>query len=276
MTSTANKPRELDHAMQRRTRTYQEYIDLRILVANVIIAQMLPGGVIKGGMALKMRYGATGTRYTTDFDTARPGVMEKDEYVQGLEDALEDGWCGFSGALIEKPIRYYPRDVPTDYLASPYVVILRYGGKFWMEMPLELSHNEVQDADDCDLVISDDVIRLFDELGLPQPGPVPLMKLNYQVAQKLHAVSAQNSPRAHDLVDLQLIVAHSELDLAQVKATCLRVFAYRQRQPWPPTIVCGRNWDTMYQEASQGCDVLPMITEAVAWGNDLIARIDAA
>jgi hypothetical protein len=32
------------------------------------------------------------------------------------------------------------------------------------------------------------------------------------------------------------------------------------------------DWDTIYAEAAEGLDVLPAVTEAVAWVNDLIAR----
>ncbi len=39
-------------------------------LANVIVGQMLPDGVIKGGSSLMFRYGSKFTRYTRDVDTA--------------------------------------------------------------------------------------------------------------------------------------------------------------------------------------------------------------
>ena len=59
-----------------------------------------------------------------------------------------------------------------------------------------------------------------------------------------------------------------------------RLFAYRKRQAWPPTIVAGPEWSSAYEAALETMQdrsgILPTIDEAVAWANDLIARIAAA
>ena len=85
---------------------------------------------------------------------------------------------------------------------------------------------------------------------------------------------------SHDLIDLQLMVARSAPDLADVRAKCLRLFAYRKRQPWPPTVAAGPDWGSVYEAAldtmQDKTGVLPTVDEAVAWANDLIVKIDAA
>lgn len=43
----------------------------RAIMANAIVAQMLPDGSIKGGSAIKMRLSDGATRFTTDLDVAR-------------------------------------------------------------------------------------------------------------------------------------------------------------------------------------------------------------
>lgn len=58
--------------------------------------------------------------------------------------------------------------------------------------------------------------------------------------------------------------------------TCGRLFEYRHRQEWPPTIAVGNQWDTLYAEAAAGLDVLANVDEAVGWANEFIQRIDAA
>lgn len=88
--------------------------------------------------------------------------------------------------------------------------------------------------------------------------------------------TAPFSERAHGLVDLQLLDADEDLDLVQVRATCIRLFLYRNQQTWPPTIVAGHSWDTHYLSALEGLDALPDIDVANAWANAFIARIDAA
>ena len=68
-------------------------------LANVIVGQMLPDGVVKGGSSLMFRYGAAFTRYTRDVDTAR--VMEHEEYIAKLKESLAAGWNGFTADLVE-------------------------------------------------------------------------------------------------------------------------------------------------------------------------------
>ena len=102
------------------------------------------------------------------------------------------------------------------------------------------------------------------------------MRLEHQIAQKLHAASSPGSERAHDLIDLQIAVSGGTADYAEVRAVCARLFAYRQEQKWPPTITKGKDWDSLYAAQSDGLDVLPTADDAVAWANDLIERIDSS
>ena len=102
------------------------------------------------------------------------------------------------------------------------------------------------------------------------------MPLDHQVAQKLHAASGEQSERARDLVDLQLLDKGEDLDLARVAATCVRLFDYRRQQAWPPTVAVGVGWDTLYAEAADGLDVVSTVAEAVAWANDFVRRIAEA
>lgn len=55
-------------------------------MANVIVGQILPDGVVKGGSSLMFRFGEQFTRYTRDVDTAR--VMDHEEYKKKLGEAL--------------------------------------------------------------------------------------------------------------------------------------------------------------------------------------------
>ena len=102
------------------------------------------------------------------------------------------------------------------------------------------------------------------------------MSLHHQIAQKLHAVSAPGSDRAHDLIDLQVICGMGDVDLRRTRETCLRLFDYRRQQAWPPTIVETEDWSGLYDAQASGLDVLPTAGDAVAWANELVAAIDAA
>ena len=100
---------------------------------------------------------------------------------------------------------------------QPYGVKLDYLGKPWCTVPLEVGHNEIGDADAADWAELTDAGELFEAMGFPAPGRAPLMRLDHQVAQKLHAVSGPGD-RARDLIDLQMIDARAEIDLTAARA----------------------------------------------------------
>jgi hypothetical protein len=188
----------------------------RVGMALVVVGQMLPEGAIKGGSAMALRYGR-GTRFTQDLDAAR--VQSLDRFRSDFEESLARGWAGFTGRLIEKAAPR-PTGVPTSYVMKPFEVRLDYLGRPWCSVKFELGHNEIGDADRPDHQLAPDLAVLFTEVGLESPRPVPVMRADHQVAQKLHAASETGSERARDLVDLQLLDRGEELDLAQVASTC--------------------------------------------------------
>lgn len=255
----------------------QDPVHLSRAIANVIVAQMLPDGVVKGGSSLLFRYGRYGSRYTRDIDTAR--VMELESYLKQLNEALSHGWNGFTGRLVavEPP---QPVGVPSAYVMMPYDIKLNYYGRPWQTIRIEIGHNEIGDADEFETSLPSDLADVFEKLSFPQPKPLRVMKLAYQIAQKLHAVSEPGSERAHDLIDLQLICNRSPINYAEVKDVCQRLFDYRRRQSWPAVVTALPSWDNLYVQARNNLldngDVLPSAAEAVTWANELICKIVAA
>lgn len=126
-------------------------VRLRRFIGNVIVAQLLPAGVIKSGSSLKLRFGNMATRYTKDLDAAR--ALGLDAYIGELEDKLQAGWGGFTGHAVErKPANV--KDLDPQYVMKPYDVKLDYNGKPWMTVPLEIGHNEIGDADEPEAALS--------------------------------------------------------------------------------------------------------------------------
>lgn len=243
-------------------------------MANVVVGQMLPDGVVKGGSSLMFRYGSDFTRYTRDVDTARK--MELEAYLEKLEEALDEGWNGFTGTLVKvEPPK--PEGVPQSYVMVPYDVKLNYCGRPWQTVRIEIGHNEIGDADDSEECLPEELKAAFESLSFPPPRPLPMMNLSYQIAQKLHAVSEEGSERAHDLIDIQLICHRSKLDLTDVRSKCERLFSYRRKQTWPPKVVKGDGWSSVYDAAlatvQDKGSILSTVDEAVTWVNGLIAKI---
>jgi len=245
----------------------------RTTMALVVVGQMMPEGAIKGGSAMALRFGGH-TRFTRDLDAAQSRPLN--EFLAAFEESLRDGWSGFTGSLVEKAPPS-PVGVPTAYIMQPFEVKLDYRGRPWCTVKFELGHNEIGDVDQPELRLADDLADLFTQVGLERPQPVPVMSSDHQIAQKLHAVSAERSDRARDLVDLQLLAAGEILDLTKVASTCRRLFDYRRAQPWPPTVVERASWAALYREAAEDLNgVLPDVASAVAWVNALIGRVDEA
>lgn len=267
-----NSRTNLDKAIQRLAGTPARFVEMRSLLAGTIVGQFLPEGVAKGGGALRLRFGSAETRATHDFDVARRGPL--DAFAGALADGLREGWNGFTGVVVPgRPAR--PRGVPGEYVMQPFSVKLAYRGQSWCTVALEVGHNEIGDADAPDCALAPEIAGWFGELGFPAPDPVPLMPLEYQVAQKLHAATAPGSQRAHDLVDLQLIADRAGLDMGRLRAICLRLFAYRRMQPWPPRVEAQPGWEELYSSRAAGLDVRQDVAAAVAWANDLVSRIDS-
>lgn len=245
-------------------------------VASTVVGQMLPDGVVKGGTAMKIRVGEAGSRYTPDFDASRSRNVTVDDYVEQLRDRLERGWSGFTGTVRVLEPRQV-EDVPADYVMRPFEIRLAYQGRHWLAVEFELGHDEVGSTEYRDLRIADDILEIFATIGLQEPAPIPLIMVEHQIAQKLHACTFVNpktnrNDRAHDLVDLQILEQEETIDYAELRAIGSRLFAARRTHDWPPTVIEYDDWDTIYAEAAEGLDVLPTVAEAVAWANDLIAR----
>ena len=245
--------------------------DLAVAFANAIVAQMVGAGVVKGGTSLKFRYGDKMTRVTSDLDTAWSESL--DAFLKDVGGKLKEGWNGFRGEvqILEQA---NPRRVPFDYVMQPCSVRLSYLGKAWRVVDLEIGHNEIGDADAYDVVpVPKSIADLAASLAFPALGGVRVMKLEYQVAQKLHGVTEARSKRAHDLIDLQLIDSLHRLDFVRIGEICRQLFRYRRKQPWPPTVVKNEKWAEIYSLQKGNLPVLPTVDEAITWANALIARI---
>ena len=169
-----NSKRNLDLAISRIFGNSVNLLQIRVLMANTIVGQMLHSGAVKGGCALKLRYGNEATRFTTDLDTARK--IKLMEFVEELDSALRVGWNGFTGRLvIKKPAT--PKNVPTEYIMKPYEIKLEYNGKSWITVPLEIGHDEIGDTDQPDYFISEDIVDIFTQLNFPDPTPIPLIPI---------------------------------------------------------------------------------------------------
>lgn len=102
------------------------------------------------------------------------------------------------------------------------------------------------------------------------------MLSEYQIAQKLHASSEPGSMRAHDLVDLQIILKNEDIELGSLSRTCERLFAYRGRHHWPSVVTSSAGWKDLYSAASRETDAVGDLDDALRVANDLIEELTDA
>ena len=219
---------------------------------------MLPDGIIKGGTALKVRFGDAQTRFSRDLDAARPAGTDLAMYLDGLDENLHKGWHDVRGIVRPgRPVKA-PQSVPLEYVMQPFKVALSYKGGDWLTIDLEIGYDELGSTAAPELRISQDIVGLFESLGLPAPAPIPMLPVDHQIAQKIHACTwvgdGGGNERAHDLVDLQIIVQEEQPDLAAAGVTAARLFASRKAQAWKPVVVAyssedeKKDWGKLYAE----------------------------
>jgi len=247
---------------------------LRVVMANVVVGQFLRDGVVRGGTSMKLRYGADTTRFTMDFDVARRTNL--DEFMSEFSKRLETGWCEFSGSIV-KFAEKHPKNVPAEYVMHPYGVKLHYRHHPWCTVRFEVSYDEIGDADEPEMIpVPKEISDVFASLGFPLPAPIPVMSIPHQISQKLHGLSEPGRQRVQDLVDLQLMVANERIDFRTLRQICVRLFANRKMQPWPTNVMKDDGWESLYDAAKLGIAGIRPLDEAIAWVNDLIAKIDLA
>jgi hypothetical protein len=248
-------------------------IGLIALVAMIdAVQEGEPTFVFKGGAAFELRFGNR-ARSTSDVDAVFRGNLE--DSVTFLQRALAQGWSGFGGSLVDKGTFDVPgvRTSPRRSIAK-----LTYVGKPFLSLPIEVAAPEADALTEIDHVL----IAPLKELGFGAPGPVPLLGVPYQIAQKLHACTTPDTEdhrneRAHDLADLILLDELGTIDLARTKEACLKIFEHRRMHEWPPTILVRPNWEETWRQIVAD-DNFPIATvsEAATLVRQLVERIDAA
>ncbi len=247
------------------------------LMASVVVAQMLPGGVVKGGGGISMRRGPGESRASADLDITRGLNVSEEDYFEQLQENLSTGWQGFQGRAVRMK-RANPTHVPFDYWVLPIKVVLTYRSSAFQNVVVELVRDEVGSTLTPSIEIADEVCKLFEIVGLATPRPIALISIEHQLVQKLHACSTPHSDgtndRAHDLIDIQLLTADATIDSSQLSEIGKRLFALRGQGVWPPTITAFASWPQLYADAARGLPVRPL-AEAIEWVNDFVKDVSA-
>ena len=228
--------------------------------------------LVKGGSSLELRRGIPDSRTSKDFDIV--ARLDIEEVHEQLAEAGETGWEGFA-AIFTVPEEIDVPGMPVK--PRRFTAKLNYRGKPFASVPIEVSTVEAGNADQFDTLTSD----ALGLIGVPAAVSVPCMTVPWQIAQKLHAVTAvldapKVNDRAHDLVDLQLLEGLlPDTDLLSARSACIAVFEARAQHPWPPNVAALPHWPLIYLGALEVLDHLELAT-TVEGAAEVVQRIDAA
>jgi len=161
----------------------------------------------------------------------------------------------------------------------PYRVSIAFLGNAWGALDVEVSDPEIDPHAHTRKEIDGELVQFGASFGFGDLEPVELVDLEYQIAQKLHAVTDPAYVRAHDLVDLQLLWNASP-DLPVLRELSVRTFVWRRQQAWPPLPLRPMGgWELAYADARAETEVggttpvLPDVTAAREWLTQVIEVI---
>lgn len=269
---------------------------VRVMLCTLIVSQLLPDAVaVKGGMGVKLRFGERGTRATSDLDVSTR--VRGEEFEQAFRARLAEGWGtvpASKGELRRNPdapervaftatVRavklHDPGLARPEYVMHPYRVSIAFLGNAWGALDVEVSDPEIDPHSLKRKEIDGELVRFGAYFGFGGLHPVELVDLEYQIAQKLHAVTDPAYERAHDLVDLQLLWSAGPV-LLVLEGLCVRTFDWRRQQAWPPLPLRPMDgWELAYADARAETEVggatpvLPDITAAREWLTQVIKVI---
>lgn len=268
----------------------------RVMLCTLIASQMLPDAVaVKGGMGVKLRFGERGTRATSDLDVSTR--VRGEEFEQAFRARLAKGWGtvpASKGALRRNPdapqrvaftasVRavklHDPGLTRPEYVMHPYRVSIAFLGNAWGALDVEVSDPEIDPNAHTRKEIDGELVQFGAYFGFGDLQPVELVDLEYQIAQKLHALTDPAYVRAHDLVDLQLLW-NAGPDPSILHRLCARTFDWRRQQTWPPLPLRPMDgWELAYADARAETEVdgqtpvLPDVAVARHWLERIIGYI---
>lgn len=187
--------------------------------------------IIKGGVALELRLQLR-ARATRDFD-----AMFREQFgemLEVLDAALREPYGDFRLTR-----RGDIRDLAGK--AKRMEIQVLYRDKPWAKVQMEVSAGD-------GLPIEAECVPATDlsELGLDGPEYIHCLATRFQIAQKIHAVTApppegRQNDRYRDLVDLWLL-RELGTDLVLVRQACEDVFRARAMHAWPPDVYVPDQW----------------------------------
>lgn len=228
------------------------------------------GLIVKGGLRFALRNQLQASRFTTDLDLS---ASKKSEigHIKELS-GLQIG--GFSIESVKQVSSSRPKHLPEHYAMSRHKIRLLFRGGEFRTVILEANQNELGlDNESTDFELSSQIIELFELAGLQAPATIRVFSSEYQFAQKLHALSAPNSDRGHDLFDLWLLIASEHLDVRRVRELVKRTYSIRGTHPFETTLNPTAPMERTFVAATSDLHDPPSFGAALGLVNEYLEKV---
>lgn len=218
---------------------------------------------VKGGTAIELRFGSR-ARATRDLDLELPVPLDK--LVAVFASALDVGYGDFTMRL-----KRGPRPIRDE--AIRVEVAMQFMETDWTTINVDLAPAQAGNfADDVPLSL-----RELSPDGLPLTGRV--MRTEYLIAQKVHAVTTPDPPTAYarHVVDI-VYLYRTGTDIETLRGACHAIFDVRSERDGrarPPAVDLPTHWEREYGATIDAYGMTASPTEITRDFNNLLGYLRA-
>lgn len=216
---------------------------------------------------MALQYGVIQTRFTRDFDISIP---VRDSILTELPKLEKVTWQGFSVDSIAIRDVYAPVGVQLDQAVQRIDIGLKYRNTKWLTVRLEITNLELIDTNqNPQLALHAQNLEIMSKLGFKLNAVPKVISPEFQVAQKLHAVTQANTERGRDLFDIWLLLQSSNFNFTLAIELLTELELIRSTHKIPDQLLITPQLVGSFLAATDGL-IGPDISDAIKACNDLL------
>lgn len=203
------------------------------LVLSQVLARLIAAdpqsAEFKGGTALAWRLALSAARPTRDLDLASRD--SRAELMRRIISLHGHAWGPFEiGTPKIKTVRV-PTGIDYDDALVVARVPIRFRNSRWLTVTLEMAPNSQLRFGEH-ILPNVEMREILESLGLPAVTALPVISIERQMAEKLHALTVPSSDRGKDLYDLCLIDELIPFEMPLLAVAVRQVFEDRATHSW--------------------------------------------
>lgn len=206
-------------------------------LAHLVLSQVLARQIsadsqtaeFKGGTVMAWRLTLSKARPTRDLDLASHET--RDELTQRISSLQGEAWGPFEVGNAKIQSVRVPTGIDYDDALVVARVPIRFRESRWLTVTLEMAPNSQLHFGEH-ILPNVEMREILESLGLPAVTALPVISIERQMAEKLHALTAPSSDRGKDLYDLCLIDELIPFEMPLLALAVRQVFEERATHSW--------------------------------------------